>query len=142
LDGGQKAHHGKVERAVEARGIDAQKITERLAAVDVPVKDAHRTQFGPRFADRAAKCDWVACVCNQRHRGDAAGLQGSTPAARVASLRAIKATENPSAPNFSATAVETPGPKPTMTMVFDMRISSGLRTIVINLSTGNPQKRV
>jgi hypothetical protein len=43
-----------------------------------------------------------------------------TPAARCSSFRATIATEKPSAPNFSATAVEIPVPNPTMTMVFDM----------------------
>jgi hypothetical protein len=43
-----------------------------------------------------------------------------TPAASRASLRATSATPKPSAPNFSATALDTPGPKPTTTMAFGM----------------------
>ena len=43
-----------------------------------------------------------------------------TPAARRSSFRATSATEKPDAPNFSATAVEMPGPNPTTRMVFPM----------------------
>src|SRR5215472_2382370 len=41
-----------------------------------------------------------------------------TPAASLSSLRATSATEKPEAPNFSATALEMPGPNPTTRIVF------------------------
>src|SRR5215469_10549951 len=52
----------------------------------------------------------------------------STPLARSArapsssrdAVRPTSATENPSRPNLPATALETPGPNPTTTMVFDI----------------------
>ena len=50
-------------------------------------------------------------------------FSAATPASRRAWLRATSATEKPSAPNFSATAVEIPGPNPTITIDFAMALS-------------------
>src|SRR5579872_2583319 len=47
-------------------------------------------------------------------------FSAATPALRRSLFRAMSATWKPSAPNFCATALEIPGPNPTMTMVFDI----------------------
>ena len=91
-----------------------------MATVGVPVNDPDRAKFGAGFGDRAAERGRVAGVGRIGGRGDARAFKASTPTVSRGWLRATSATENPSPPNFSAIAVETPGPNPTTTMVFDM----------------------
>src|SRR5579864_2307303 len=80
--------------------------------------------MGPSSARRALIAARI-CAGSAASAGDVAAaipliLSAATPAARRSLLRPTSPTEKPSAPNFSATAVALPGPKPTTTMFFDM----------------------
>jgi hypothetical protein len=61
-----------------------------------------------------------------------------TPAASFSSLRATSATEKPEEPNFSATAVEMPGPNPMTTMFFPVGFSDDEEGVSVAADEGAP----
>ena len=84
------------------------------------MKHTDPSQLSLRAGDRATDSEGIAGIGRKCADADVLRPQRRDTGLKAPSFRATSATEKPSAPNFSATAPEVPGPKPTMMIVSDI----------------------